>query len=97
MLLCLLQSDFSHPERRRTGRVLDDGAARLNVAHAEGRMPGLLLRQHAVRFREIYDPPLPLIRNRFQNDRPENHGILRFLDFHEICIAASTSLPIAFQ
>ena len=41
--------------------------------------------------------PLALIRNRFQNDRPENHGILRFLDFHEICIAASTSLPFAFN
>jgi hypothetical protein len=29
--------------------------------------------------------------------RITNHGILRFLDFHEICIAASTSLPLCVQ
>jgi len=68
----------------------------MNDAHAEGRMPGQLLRQRAVRFRGTYDPG-PLIRNRFHNDRPENHCILRFLEFHEICIAASNSLPIAFN
>ncbi len=27
----------------------------MNVAHAEGYMPGRLLRQHAVRLREIYE------------------------------------------
>ncbi len=97
MLLYLLQFDFSHPERRRAGRVLGDGAARHEcrpcrrvyarptAATARGAAQGDLR------------TPLPLIRNRFQNDRPENHCILRFLDFHEICIAASTSLPIAFQ
>src|ERR1700722_5319124 len=41
--------------------------------------------------------PLPPIRNRFQNDCQESHGILRFLDFHEIGIAASTSLPLCVQ
>ena len=69
----------------------------MNDAHAEGRMPGQLLRQRAGGSGRFTTHPLPLIRNRFQNDRPENHGILRFLYFHEICIAASTSLPIAFN
>jgi hypothetical protein len=69
----------------------------MNDAHAEGRMPGQLLRRTRCGSRRFTTHPLPLIRNRLQNDRPENHGILRFLDFHEICIAASTSLPIAFN
>jgi hypothetical protein len=57
MLLCLVQSDYRIPKDEEQAVFLATEPPVMNDAHAEGRMPGQLLRQHAVRFTEIYDPP----------------------------------------